>query len=132
MAITTARPESSWAFPESYAADNSGNECSSNGGFSREVHLDIANHFVAVFGKSKGLHLLHCAHISYIKCVLQVHLCICHYYTAAGDGKVKVLEDRVEKELPISSASILVFATGASEFSPMGFAERQSNVFQGK
>ena len=56
---------------------------------------------------------------------------ICHYYTAAGDGKVKVLEDGVEKELPISLASILVFATGASESPPMGFAERPSIVFQG-
>jgi len=99
MAITTVRPESSWIFPESYAADNSGNECSSNGGFSREVHLDIANHFVAVFGKSKGLHLVHCAHI-----YLLYKMCftsICHYYTAAGDGKVKVLEDRVEKGPPL-------------------------------
>jgi len=41
---------------------------------------------------------------------------------------VKVLEDGVEKELLISLASILVFATGASEIPPMGFAERPSIV----
>jgi len=35
--ITTVRPETSWAFPDSYTADNSGNECSSTGGLSWEV-----------------------------------------------------------------------------------------------
>jgi len=48
-AITTVRPEPSWAFPESCAADDSGSEHSNNGGLSQEVCMDNVNRFVAVF-----------------------------------------------------------------------------------
>jgi len=55
--------ESLWAFHESCASDNSGNECSSNGGsLSREVHLDNVNCFAVVFLRErKGLRL-HCSY----------------------------------------------------------------------
>ena len=46
MAITTVWSESSWAFPESHAADNS--ERSSNGGLAQEAHLGNANGYAAV------------------------------------------------------------------------------------
>jgi len=48
MTITMVRPNTSWAFPESSAADNSESEHSSNGVLSRKVHLDNGNHFAAV------------------------------------------------------------------------------------
>ena len=64
--ITTVRPETSWAFPDSYTADNSGNECSSNGGLSWEVqHKSLC--FCPFFEKHKGLHLFR-LHRSYIPC----------------------------------------------------------------
>ena len=40
--------ESLWAFPESYTADDSRNECSSNSRLAWKVHLDNAYGFAAV------------------------------------------------------------------------------------
>ena len=48
-AIATVWPDSSWGFPESCAPDDSESKHSSSGSLSREVYLDNANHFAAVF-----------------------------------------------------------------------------------
>ena len=49
MAIATVWPDSSWGFPESCAANDSESKHSSGGNLSREVYLDNANRFAAVF-----------------------------------------------------------------------------------
>ncbi len=49
---------------------------------------------------------------------------------AGSDGTITVLEDGVEKKLPMSIPDILVFTTGASEVPPMGFTECPSIAFK--